>query len=112
MRLRDPVLIEKRAVDATLTPWQCLKRLSRWTLNTREWVVMSQRKGRGAEYVPRSDKLKMLPCGRQGPRALSRVLVGLFPAMFFEIREHLIVLGDMPLRTPRMQVVLLHQPHF
>ena len=64
-----------------------------------------------AEYVPRTDKLKMVPFRRRGPKALSRVLECIFPAIFFEIGEHLIVLGDVPLRTRRKQVVLVHQPH-
>jgi glycosyltransferase involved in cell wall biosynthesis len=33
------------------------------------------------------------------------------PSLFFNIGEHLIVLGDVPLRTSRQQLVLVHQPH-
>jgi glycosyltransferase involved in cell wall biosynthesis len=64
-----------------------------------------------AEYVPRTDKLRVLPFRRKGPKPLSRVLECLFPSMFFELGEHLIVLGDIPLRTRRKQVVLVHQAH-
>ena len=64
-----------------------------------------------AEYVPKTDKMKILPFRRHGPKALSRVLECIFPTSFFEIGEHLIVLGDVPLRTCRKQVVLIHQSH-
>ena len=64
-----------------------------------------------AEYVPSTDKMRMLPFRRRGPKALSRVMECIFPASFFDIGEHLIVLGDVPLRTRRKQVVLVHQPH-
>lgn len=64
-----------------------------------------------AEYVPKTDKLRMLPFRRTGPRALSRVLECVFPSLFFAMGEHLIVLGDVPLRANRKQVVLVHQPH-
>lgn len=64
-----------------------------------------------AEYVPKTDKLRILPFRRRGPKALSRVLECIIPSFFFEIGEHLIVLGDVPLRTHRKQVVLIHQPH-
>jgi hypothetical protein len=64
-----------------------------------------------AEYVPRTDNMRVLPFRRQGPKALSRVLECIFPERFFEIGEHLIVLGDVPLRIRRKQVVLVHQTH-
>jgi glycosyltransferase involved in cell wall biosynthesis len=64
-----------------------------------------------ADYVPRTDKLRVLPFRRKGPKALSRILECMFPSWFFEIGEHLVVLGDVPLRTRRKQVVLVHQPH-
>lgn len=64
-----------------------------------------------AEYVPKTAKLKMLPFRRRGPRALSRVMECIVPSLFFEIGEHLVVLGDVPLRTHRKQLVLVHQPH-
>ena len=64
-----------------------------------------------AEYVPKADKLKILPFRRIGPNALSRVMECIAPSLFFEIGEHLIVLGDVPLRTRRRQLVLVHQPH-
>ena len=64
-----------------------------------------------ADYVPRTDRLRVLPFGRKGPKALSRVLECVFPSRYFDIGEHLIVLGDVPLRTRRKQVVLVHQPH-
>ena len=64
-----------------------------------------------AEYEPKSDKLRMLPFRRRGPKALSRVMECIVPSLFFEIGEHLIVLGDVPLRTRRKQLVLVHQPH-
>lgn len=64
-----------------------------------------------AEYVPSTDKLRVLPFRRKGPKGLSRVLECTFPSRFFEIGEHLIVLGDVPLRTRRKQVVFVHQPH-
>ena len=64
-----------------------------------------------AEYVPTTDRLRVLPFRRKGPKPLSRVLECIFPSMFFEIGEHLIVLGDVPLRTRRKQVVLVHQAH-
>ena len=64
-----------------------------------------------AEYVPKADKLRLIPFRPRGPRALSRVLECIFPSLFFDIGEHLIVLGDVPLRTRREQLVLVHQPH-
>jgi len=64
-----------------------------------------------AEYVPRTDKLSLVPFRRKGPKPRSRMLECIFPAMFFELGEHVIVLGDVPLRTRRKQVVLVHQAH-
>lgn len=64
-----------------------------------------------AEYVPKTAKLRMLPFWRRGPKVLSRVMECMIPSRFFEIGEHLIVLGDVPLRTRRKQLVLVHQPH-
>ena len=64
-----------------------------------------------AEYVPHTDKLRVLPFRRRGSKALSRVLECIWPARFFEIGEHLIVLGDVPLRSRSKQVVLIHQAH-
>ena len=64
-----------------------------------------------AEYVPKTDKLRMLPFRRRGPKALSRVMECIAPSRFFEFGEHLIVLGDVPLRTRRKQLVLVHQSH-
>jgi hypothetical protein len=64
-----------------------------------------------AEYIPKTDKLTILPLRRRGPKALSRVMECIFPSLFFNIGEHLIVLGDVPLRTHRQQLVLVHQPH-
>lgn len=64
-----------------------------------------------AEYVAASDKLKILPFQRTGPKAISRLVECLFPSRFFDFGEHLIVLGDVPLRTQRQQVVLVHQPN-
>ena len=64
-----------------------------------------------AEYIPKTDKLRMLPLRRRGPKALSRVMECIFPSLYFKIGEHLIVLGDVPLRTGRQQLVLIHQSH-
>ncbi len=64
-----------------------------------------------AEYVPKTGKLRLIPFRPKGPRAFSRVLECIFPSLFFDIGEHLIVLGDVPLRTRRKQLVLVHQPH-
>ena len=64
-----------------------------------------------ARYAPKTEKLRILPFRRRGPKAVSRVLECIFPASFFEIGEHLIVLGDVPLRVRRRQVVLVHQSH-
>jgi hypothetical protein len=64
-----------------------------------------------AEYVSKTGKLRMLPYRRRGLKALSRVMECIAPAHFFDIGEHLIVLGDVPLRIDRKQVVLVHQPH-
>lgn len=63
------------------------------------------------EYVPKTDKLRLIPFLPKGPRAISRVLECIFPSFFFDIGEHLIVLGDVPLRTRRKQLVLVHQSH-
>ena len=64
-----------------------------------------------AEYAPKTDKLRMLTFRRRGPKALSRIMECIVPSHYFEIGEHLIVLGDVPLRTRRKQLVLIHQPH-
>jgi hypothetical protein len=42
---------------------------------------------------------------------MSRVLECLFPQFFFNLGDHLIVLGDVPLRTSTKQLLLVHQPH-
>jgi glycosyltransferase involved in cell wall biosynthesis len=64
-----------------------------------------------AEYVPTTDKFRVLPFRRRGLKSLSRFMECMFPSRYFDIGEHLIVLGDLPLRTNRQQLVLVHQPH-
>jgi len=64
-----------------------------------------------AAYLPTTDKFKMISFRRRGPKALSRLLECIFPSIFFDIGDDLIVLGDVPLRIDRKQVVLVHQPH-
>jgi hypothetical protein len=64
-----------------------------------------------ADYIPKTDKLRVLPFRRRGFKALSRIMECLVPTFFFDIGENLIVLGDVPLRTSRKQLVLIHQPH-
>lgn len=69
------------------------------------------RNGPLANYVAKSDRLTMLPYRRFGPKAISRLIECLLPSFFFEFGQHLIVLGDVPLRAPQKQVVLVHQPN-
>jgi glycosyltransferase involved in cell wall biosynthesis len=64
-----------------------------------------------AEYVATTDKLRVLPFQRRGLKVLSRLMECMFPSRYFDIGEHLIVLGDLPLRTACQQLVLVHQPH-
>jgi glycosyltransferase involved in cell wall biosynthesis len=64
-----------------------------------------------AEYVPKTEILRILRFKRTGPKALSRVMECIVPSLFFEIGECVIVLGDVPLRTRKKQLVLVHQPH-
>ena len=63
------------------------------------------------DYVPKTEKLSIIKFRRKGPKALSRVAECMFPSFFFDIGEKLIVLGDVPLRASRKQLVLIHQPH-
>jgi hypothetical protein len=64
-----------------------------------------------SEFVPKSDKLRVFPFKRCGPKALSRVLECVFPYRFFDVGDNVIVLGDVPLRIKERQLVLVHQPH-
>jgi hypothetical protein len=41
---------------------------------------------------------------------VSRVLECISPKLFFNLGDHLIVLGDVPLRTSTKQLLLVHQP--
>lgn len=58
-----------------------------------------------------SEQYEVVRFTRKGPKALSRVMECLFPQRFFNLGDHLIVLGDVPLRTTVTQIVLVHQPH-
>ena len=64
-----------------------------------------------SNYYPNSSKLKVTKFRRYGPKLLSRLLECIFPKLFFNLGDHLIVLGDVPLRTSTRQLVLVHQPH-
>ena len=69
------------------------------------------RSGPLASYVAKTDRLTMRPYRRFGPKAVSRLIECLVPSLFFDFGKHVIVLGDVPLRTPQKQVVLVHQPN-
>ena len=64
-----------------------------------------------AEYVPKSSKFKILTFKRRLPKALSRVMECLMPWYFFDLGDAVIVLGDVPLRTNKKQLLLVHQAH-
>jgi glycosyltransferase involved in cell wall biosynthesis len=62
-------------------------------------------------YTAKSSKLNIIPFRRFVPKPFSRIIECLFPGLFFALGEHVIVLGDVPLRTHRKQIVFVHQAH-
>lgn len=62
-----------------------------------------------ADFNPKSDRMKTTTFTRRLPKVVSRVVECLLPAAFFEKGDVLLVLGDVPLRWSRKQIVLIHQ---
>lgn len=62
-----------------------------------------------AEFNPQSSRIKNVTFRRRLPKAISRVVECLFPGIFFESGDILLVLGDVPLRWKGRQVVFVHQ---
>ncbi len=64
-----------------------------------------------SSFEPQNENIRVHRFKRFGPNVISRILECLFPKFFFDIGDHLIVLGDVPLRVPTQQILFIHQAH-
>ena len=64
-----------------------------------------------SSFKPESSNIDVIKHKRIAPRALSRFVECLFSRFIFDLAGHLIVLGDVPLRSKAPQLVLVHQAH-
>ena len=62
-------------------------------------------------YEPQNANIRVHRFRRFGPNVISRILECLFPKFFFDIGDHLIVLGDVPLRVSAQQILFVQQAH-
>ena len=68
-------------------------------------------RGPAASFSSGNERIKVVRHRRAAPRTVSRMAECIFPSLYFPETPQTLVLGDIPLRGRRNQVVLVHQPH-
>ncbi len=88
-----------------------LKGINTCTIPFNKVICYLPSKGPVSKFKSNSSNLEIRHIKRKIPNSISRALECLFPRLYIEIGDMLLVLGDVPLRTYIPQVVFFQQSH-